>query len=124
MFYSKYDGEFIKKYSILIITIFYIEKVREIFPEFSLVNPTCRFALEEDRIMFTFQDGLMAFDAIDFFVNEERFPPQRTDIVHVESLLLQLLTEPKRLSVEAYLWLSPILCHKWNTKLRVAGRRR
>jgi hypothetical protein len=31
-----------------------------------------RFVLEDDRIMFTFHDGLVAFEAIDFFVNEER----------------------------------------------------
>jgi hypothetical protein len=31
-----------------------------------------RFVLEDGRIMFTFRDGLVAFEAIHFFVNEER----------------------------------------------------
>jgi hypothetical protein len=31
-----------------------------------------RSVLEDDRILFTFHDGLVAFEAIHFFVNEER----------------------------------------------------
>jgi hypothetical protein len=31
-----------------------------------------RFVLEDDRIIFTFLDNLVAFEVIDFFVNEDR----------------------------------------------------